>query len=186
MKYVVAIILGGLLGVGLYWMGASNPKKTLNMLKLENMNMLKIYLFALGVSSVLLAASCMIGIFDKSHLNIGSTHLGVVLGALLFGLGFGWAGTNPDSCMASIGSDSIKCGIFTLIGGLTGAFFYTITYSWWHEIGFFRLFQFHSLTFFQISDDIPGLFSMGEEGMLGLGIIFMIIALILPNKGVSD
>lgn len=186
MKYVVAIILGALLGAGLYWIGAYNPKKNLNMLKLENMTMLKIYLFALGISSVLLAVSCMLGTFDKSHLNVGAIHLGVLLGALLFGLGFGWAGTNPASCMASIGSDAIICGILTFLGGVAGAFLYSLTYSWWKEIGFFRIIQFRLYTFFQISDDLPSLFSIGEEGMLGLGIIFMILALLLPNKGVGD
>ena len=53
MNILFAVILGGLFGFALYFTGASHPKKLVSMLKLHDISLMKIILFAIGLSSVL-------------------------------------------------------------------------------------------------------------------------------------
>ena len=108
MNILLAVILGGLFGFALYFTGASHPKKLVSMLKLHDISLMKIILFAIGLSSVLLSIANALGILDLSHLSIKSTNLGVLIGGLIFGVGFGWIGSCPGTCVAASGSDGIK------------------------------------------------------------------------------
>lgn len=60
-----------------------------------------------SVSGYLFAANAL-GIFDLSHLSVKATNLGVLIGGLIFGIGFGWIGSCPGTCVAASGSDGIK------------------------------------------------------------------------------
>ena len=91
MIIVLAILLGGFFGFALYKVGAANMDNLLSMLSLRNLTLMKIILFAIGLASVLVALFYTIGWFDPAHLNVKATHLGVVIGGLIFGLGF-WRG----------------------------------------------------------------------------------------------
>ena len=101
MEILLAIFLGGLFGAALYLAGASNPNKLLSMLRLEDLGLMKIIVFAIGFASVLLSVSIGFGIFDISHLSIKTTHLGVIVGGFIFGIGFGSVGTCPGTCVAA-------------------------------------------------------------------------------------
>ena len=48
MNILLAVILGGLFGFALYFAGASHPKKLVSMLKLQDISLMKIILFAIG------------------------------------------------------------------------------------------------------------------------------------------
>lgn len=97
MDIILAILIGCMFGFALYYVGAAFPNKLLSMLKLENLVLMKIILFAIGLSSVLLFISNVFGIFEISHLSIKSTNLGVIIGGLIFGVGFGWIGSCPGT-----------------------------------------------------------------------------------------
>ena len=99
MQIVLAIILGALFGAVLYWVGASSPKKLIAMLRLEDLTLMKIIVFGIGFASALLSLFGLLGWFNVSHLSVKATNLGVVLGGLLFGIGFGTVGTCPGTCV---------------------------------------------------------------------------------------
>lgn len=183
MDIILAILLGGLFGFALFLVGASNPKKLLSMLRLEDLSLMKIIVFAIGFASVLLSICIGIGIFDLSHLSIKSTNLGVIVGGLIFGIGFGSVGTCPGTCMAATGTAGVKKAVASVIGGLVGAFAFTMTYGWWKEIGLFRTMDLGKLTLFKLSEKFPSVFSIGAWGLFVTGILFMAAAYVIPLRG---
>jgi uncharacterized membrane protein YedE/YeeE len=180
MSIFLAIILGGLFGFALYKSGASDPKKLMATLRLEDLTLMKTILFGIGFASILLSLASLIGIFDLSHLSIKSTNLGVILGGLIFGIGFGAAGTCPGTCVAAAGSDGIKKAISAVLGGLLGAFVFSLSYVWFKDLGLFSTMDLGKLTLFNISDKFPALINIGFSGLLIVGIILSAIAYALP------
>lgn len=182
MTIFLAIVLGGLFGFALYISGASNPKKLLATLRLEDLSLMKTILFGIGFASVLLALSSLVGLFDIGHLSIKTTNLGVIIGGLIFGIGFGAAGTCPGTCVAAAGSDGIKKAISAVIGGLLGAFVFSLSYGWFENIGLFNAMNAGKLTLFNISDQFPSVINLGFAGLLIMGLILTAIAYVLPTK----
>lgn len=183
MNILLAVLLGGLFGFVLYLVGASNPRKLLSMLRLEDLSLMKMIVFGIGFASVLLAISIGLGFFNLTHLSIKSTNLGVLIGGLIFGLGFGSVGTCPGTCVAAIGTEGIKRALVAVIGGLVGAFLFSITYGWWKSIGLFTTMDFGKITLFHISDQYPSVFNIGVGGLLVVGLLFMVVAYVIPLKG---
>lgn len=186
MKVVLAIILGFLFGYVIFLAGASSPKKLIAMLRLENSGLLKIIVFAIGLSSVLLSVFSLLGFFNLSHLSVKSTNLGVLAGGILFGIGFGTVGTCPGTCVAATSSGGYRKAAGAVLGGLCGAWFYAVTYGFWERIGLFSAFDFGKLTWFHISDKYESVFQIGYGGLLVLGLLFMVAAVLLPNEKVKD
>lgn len=182
MEIVLAIILGGLFGFVLYWVGASSPQKLIAMLRLENLAIMKIIVFAIGFASILLSVFSMLGLFNLSHLNVKGTNLGVIIGGLLFGIGFGTVGTCPGTCVAASASGGYKKAVSAVLGGLLGAWFFSMTYGFWKNIGLFKIMDWGKLTLFRISEEYPSVFSIGYSGLLIIGIIFLAAAFLLPSR----
>lgn len=176
----LAIVLGGLFGFALYKSGASDPKKLMATLRLEDLSLMKTILFGIGFTSILLSLASLIGIFDISHLSIKSTNLGVIIGGLIFGVGFGAAGTCPGTCVAATGSDGIKKAVSAVLGGLLGAFAFSLSYGWFQDLGLFSTMDLGKLTLFNISDKFPSLINIGFSGLLIVGVILAAIAYVLP------
>ena len=139
--------------------------------------------FAIGFSSVLLSIGIGIGIFDISHLSIKSTHLGVVIGGLIFGIGFGSVGTCPGTCVAATGTNGVRKAIAAVIGGLVGAFAFSMTYGFWKNTGLFGAMDLGKLTLFNISDKFPSVFEIGYFGLLVVGLLLMLVAYLIPMRG---
>lgn len=182
MELMKAILLGALFGLALYKAGASKPEKLLDMLSLRNLSLMKIILFAIGFSSILLFLANTIGIFDVSHLHIKSTNFGVVIGGLIFGIGFGTAGTCPGTCVAAAGTNGFRRALFSILGGLLGAFAFSMTYGFWNQVGLFDTMNLGKLTLFNVLEENPSVFRLGFSGLLITGILFILIAVILPSK----
>lgn len=104
MKILLAILLGGFFGYALYKVQATNPKKLLAMLRLEDLHLAKVILFAIGFANVLLSLTHAVGIFNISHLSVKTLNLVVIIGGIIFGLGFGYTGT----CVGASGTNSFK------------------------------------------------------------------------------
>lgn len=180
MQIVLAIILGALFGAVLYWVGASSPKKLIAMLRLQDFTLMKIIVFGIGFGSILLSVFSLLGWFNISHLSVKATNLGVIVGGLLFGIGFGTVGTCPGTCVAAAGSGGAKKSLSAILGGLLGAWLFSLTYGFWKNIGLFSTMDLGKLTLFQISDKFPFVFSIGYGGLLIVGTIFILIAYLLP------
>lgn len=182
MELLLAIILGSLFGFALYIVEASSPKKLLAMLRLEDLSLMKIILFGIGFSSLLLGLALKLNIFDASHIHIKAVNLGVILGGIIFGIGFGSVGTCPGTCMAATGTSGFKKAIAAVVGGLFGAFVFSITYSFWKSIGLFDTMNFGKMTLFKLTESYQSVFSVGPLGLSIGGLAFMIIAYVLPVR----
>lgn len=141
---------------------------------------MKVIIFAIGVASLLISLSSFIGIFDITHFSVKTTHLGVVIGGLIFGIGFGWAGSCPGTCVAGSSSGGLRKAIAVIIGGLLGAFAFSLSYEVLADLGIFKAMNLGKLTLFSISDKYPSVIPIGMTGLMILGIVFMAIGFILP------
>lgn len=186
MEIILAILLGGFFGLALAYVGATEFKNILKMLRLEDLTLAKIILFAIGFSSVLLSISSMIGIFDISNLSVKNMNLGVIIGGLIFGIAFGAVGTCPGTCVGAVGSKGIKKVIAAILGGLLGAFTFSISYGYLKEIGLFEVFNIGKTTLFNISEKYPAVFNIGFIGLLITGLLFMGGAYILPKQIIKE
>lgn len=181
MRLVLAMILGYLFGYVLYLTGASSPKKLIAMLRLQELTLMKIILFGIGFASTLLSIAALLGIFNTDHVSIKSMNLGVVTGGVLFGIGFGTVGTCPGTCVAATGSGGYKKAFGSVIGGLLGAWTFSMTYGFWKDMGLFSALDVGKITLFQIADKYESVFSFGYTGLLAVGILFMAAAFLLPD-----
>lgn len=182
MNIILAIILGSFFGFALSYVGATGFRNILKILRLEDLTLAKIILFAIGFSSLLLAISGITGILDISHLHVKSMNLGVITGGLIFGIAFGSVGTCPGTCIGALGSDGIKKALSAVLGGLLGAFTFSMTYGFFKGTGLFNTLDFGKITLFNISTAYPSVLPIGFWGLLVTGILFMAGAYILPSK----
>lgn len=113
------------------------PPKSIAMLRLDDLSLMKIIVFSIGLASVLLFLFSLAGLFNPGPLSVKSTHLGVLTGGLLFGIGFGTVGTCPGTCVAAAGSGGYKKAFSAVLGGLLGARVFSVTYSYGGAWGYF-------------------------------------------------
>ncbi|MCS6131579.1 hypothetical protein DWV13_08020 [Clostridium botulinum] len=186
MKIILAILLGSFFGLSLACVGATGFKNILKMLRLENLTLAKIILFAIGFSSILLSLSSMMGLFDISHLSIKTMNLGVIIGGLIFGVAFGAVGTCPGTCVGAVGSSGFKKAISAILGGLLGAFAFSMSYGYLKGLGLFETLNIGKITLFNISEKYPSVFNIGFIGLLITGILFMGAAYILPKQIIKE
>ena len=182
MKILLAVLLGGFFGYALYVVEATNPKKLLAMLRLEDLHLAKVILFAIGFSNVLLSIAHGIGIFDITHLSVKPLNLGVIIGGIIFGVGFGYVGTCPGTCVGAIGTENFKKALSATIGGLAGAFVFTLSYGYLKNINLISGFDLGKLTLFNISPEYPSVFNFGYGGLFITGVLFMAGAYFLPKS----
>lgn len=180
-KMILSIFLGLCFGAALYIVGANNNRNILDMLRLRYMVIGKMIFFAIGLGATLTGIFAQAGILDISHFHIKTLHGGVALGALIFGVGFGMIGRCPGTCPVAMGSGYLKKGLITFVGGLTGAFLFSLSYGIWEQLGIFSFFNLKKLTLFHVSDQYPSLFSLSYPGLIGMGIVFMAAAVMIPH-----
>lgn len=179
---VYAIVLGGFFGFALYYAGASYPQKLLAMLRLENLTLMKIILFAIGLASSLIGITAICGVFEVSHLSIKPLHFGVIIGGIIFGIGFGYAGTCPGTTLAALTTGGCKKAFGALLGGILGALVYSLSYGAIAATGFFQIFHVGRLNLFSLTNDTTSILSSGFFGLLLMGILFMIIGYFIPER----
>lgn len=184
MELTLAIVLGALFGFALNRAGATNPQNIINMLRLNDTSLMKAILFAIGLSSLFLFGGLALGLIDPAHVSIKSAYLGVFVGGLLLGLGFALAGYCPGTGLAAAATGR-KDALFFIIGGLLGAFAFTLSYGW--------LTEHSSFLFDKIAGGDVSLAATGNEKykalipvsgtLIGIaqGIAFIAIAYLLPT-----
>ncbi|WP_024851538.1 DUF6691 family protein [Hydrogenovibrio kuenenii] len=127
MEIVLAIILGGAFGMVLQRIGATNPNHIIDMLKLTDLKLAKTILMAIGVSSI------VVFIFnsfapESVHFSVKAAYLGVLIGGMIFGIGFAVGGLCPGTSLASA-AEGRKDAIFFVLGGLVGSWLFAIAYE---------------------------------------------------------
>lgn len=182
MNIILALIIGFLFGFILQKIGASNPQKIINMLRLKDLNLMKTILFAIGFSNLLLFILLSLGIVDVSHLSIKSSYVGVIVGGGIMGLGWAISGFCPGTGLVGLG-EGRKDALSFILGGTIGALFLTLIYEKIkNTVLFFDLGGKMTLAVTNVKGspalfpDVSGIFVAG-----GIGILFMVIAIILPD-----
>lgn len=179
---LLPLLLGALFGFGLFYAHASNPDKVLQMLRLRDLSLMKTILFAIGLASTLIYISHQMSMFDISHLSVKGTNLGVVLGGMIFGLGFGLVGSCPGTSLAALTSGFFRKVIAIVVGGIFGALLFSLSFGFFEGMGLFKAMNFGNLTWFKLSPKFPAVFDIGFTGLLISGLLFMFIAAIIPAK----
>lgn len=186
MSIILAIIVGMAFGFVLHRVGAGNPQYLINMLRLQDLHLAKVILFAIGTSSLVLFILLATGFIEPSHISIKAAYSGVIVGGLIFGIGFAVGGYCPGTCLVGAGSGR-KDALFFILGGLVGAGIFTLIYGWL------------KLTFPSLFADIAGgkatLADTGIDAFQGLiagvpavivagsiAVIFMVGAWKMPKK----
>jgi len=180
---ILAIIIGFLFGFILQKIGASNPQKIIEMLRLKDFYLMKAILFAIGLSNLLLFTLLLFGAVDVSHLSIKSSYIGVIVGGGIMGLGWAISGFCPGTGLVALG-EGRKDALSFILGGMVGALLLTLVYGKIKDTVLFSdLGGKMTLAVTNVSGS-PALFP-GIPGIVvagGIGILFIVIAFILPNK----
>jgi uncharacterized membrane protein YedE/YeeE len=188
MKILLAIILGTAFGFALDRAKASNPQKIINMLRLKDFHLMKVILFAIGFSSLILFVLLSFNLIDVSHFSIKKSYPGVIVGGAILGIGFAIGGYCPGTSIVAAGRGR-KDAIIFILGGLLGAFFYMLIYGLLKDTVLFTpiaggavsIVQTTNPKFSALINNLPALVIAGP-----IALVFMALAFLLPNKTESD
>jgi uncharacterized membrane protein YedE/YeeE len=118
------LAFGALFGFVLSRAGATDYDAILGMFRLSDLHLLGVIGLAVGVSALGIALARRLGAKARNgeplRLEQKPMTRGLVLGALLFGVGWAVSGTCPGTALAQIGEGRLA-GVFTLAGILLGA-----------------------------------------------------------------
>ncbi|WP_418965107.1 YeeE/YedE thiosulfate transporter family protein [Cetobacterium sp.] len=176
---LLGLILGVLFGLGLYYAGATNRVVISNMLKLKDLTLMKIIIFAIGFSMSLLYISVALKIISIDHFGIKPMNIGVVLGSAILALGFGMIGLCPGTAIASFGAGYLK-SIYVILGGIIGAFLFTISYPILKSIGLFKEMLGGQTTLFFLSEKYNFIFYGTPWIGVFIGFVLIVVSLIIP------
>ncbi|MFA7554670.1 MAG: DUF6691 family protein [Spongiibacteraceae bacterium] len=183
MMIFLAIVLGLFFGFALQRVGATNPENIINMLRLTDLHLMKVILFAIGLSSALLFVLMAAGVIDPGHLSVKESYVGVIIGGAILGLGFAIAGYCPGTGLAAIGTGRKDAVVF-ILGGLTGALLYMLAYASIESSKLFDAIAGGKVMLADSSEVYPALIP-GVPGTLlaaGIGGVLMLIAWGLPKR----
>jgi uncharacterized membrane protein YedE/YeeE len=180
MQIFLAVIIGFLFGFVLQKIGASNPDKIINMLRLKDFHIMKIILFAIGFSSIMLFTLMTLGFIDSSHLSIKSSYIGVIIGGGIMGLGWAISGFCPGTGLVAAGAGRKDALIF-ILGGMGGTFLYIVSYGFLKNTFLFEnlggkttLAAINSQKITTIFSSLPALTVSGLIGLIFIGLAFLL------------
>ena len=123
MDIVWAVILGTAFGFAIHRVGASNPSGVINMLRFKDFHLMRVIFFSIGLASLLVFIGMALGFIELSHLHVKSMTWGVIIGGMIFGLGWGLAGYCPGTAVCALG-EGRRDALFFIAGALLGSFIY--------------------------------------------------------------
>ena len=127
-NYVITLILGVFFGFALNKAGLTKYHKIVNVFRFTDLAVLKFMMTALVVSMSGLYALRGLGLVTFP--NVPATYIvGNLVGGLLFGVGMALSGYCPGTCAAGAGEGKMDYIVPGLLGFLTGAVIYGLTYQ---------------------------------------------------------
>ncbi len=121
----VPLLIGLAFGAILQRAGASRYELILGTLRVENLTILKFMLLAVGVAAVSIGG---LSAFGLAHFAIKPLYFwGVLLGGLVFGVGFALSGYCPGTSLVA-GVEGRRDAWATVGGAFAGAIAYTLAY----------------------------------------------------------
>ena len=123
MNSVLAIIFGIGFGYILYRVGALDYKNILNTLVLKDLGIAKFMILSVAITSVGIFSLRLTGLVTLDIIT--ANPLGNILGGLIFGVGFAFAGYCPGTSIGAIGEGK-RDARYTVGGGLVGVLVYTL------------------------------------------------------------
>ncbi len=128
MSNFYALLTGIAMGFLIQRVRASSPAMILQNLRLENLVIIKFMAMTIAVGMISVYTLNLF-IPELLHFDIKPTYLvGVALGGLIFGVGFGLGGYCPGTCVVGIG-EGRRDAWAALFGGITGALVFTLVYA---------------------------------------------------------
>ena len=122
------LLIGVAMGFFIQRVRASSPGMIARNLRLENLSVIKFMALTMAVGMVLVYALNLV-IPSALHLDVKPTYvLGVLLGGLVFGVGFGIGGYCPGTSVVGIG-EGRKDAMVAVLGGVVGALVFTLVYT---------------------------------------------------------
>ncbi|MEB3299293.1 MAG: YeeE/YedE thiosulfate transporter family protein [Candidatus Sericytochromatia bacterium] len=171
MNSVWAALVGIAMGWLIHEVGASDPRRLLANLRLEQFDVIRFMALSIAVAAALIP---LLGLAVPLHTAIKSLPwLGVVAGGLVFGVGFGLVGFCPGTCIVAAGSGRREAWA-VIAGGVAGALLYHLTSPWlaglWQAWDAGRL----------VLPDLMGLPSWATGGLLA--VLLLVAVRLLPER----
>jgi len=127
-NYIIALVLGVFFGFSLNKAGLTKYHKIVNVFRFTDMAVLKFMMTALVVAMSGLYALRGLGLVTFPAAP--ATYLvGNLVGGLIFGIGMSLSGYCPGTCAAGAGEGKMDYIVPGLLGFLTGAVIYGLTYQ---------------------------------------------------------
>lgn len=182
LEIILAIALGALFGFALYKVGAADPDKLMGMLLLKDLHLAKTILGGIGVATIIIFSGVLLNIIPMEHFSIKSMYWGVIVGGIIFGLGWGMSGICPGTSMSGLGVGRIDALVY-FIGGLFGVYIFAILYG---DLVSTFLYEelFSGIGTLVKTGKVEAFFSFSWSPMIAvvIGFIFIFIAYKLPLK----
>ena len=181
MVIVYSIIVGVIFGFVLDRVGATNPNFIIKMLNFKNLHLMKAILMGIGTGSILMFGGQMLGLVDVMHMSVKTAYVGVLIGGGIMGFGWAFSGFCPGTGLTAAASGR-KDALFFIGGGLIGALAYMLTFESVKGTGILDKIAGGKVTL----GTVPGAKYEGFTAIqgdllgIGLGVVFIIIAFILP------
>jgi uncharacterized protein len=123
---LAGLVAGIAFGYILQRTGATEYDNIMRMLRLKDLHVAQFMFFSIAVS--------LVGIFTLNRFGIGSLlvlslHPGVVVGGLVFGVGFALSGYCPGTVIGALGEGKKDAG-YVFAGALSGTFIYAFLHRW--------------------------------------------------------
>ncbi len=124
----LSILIGVAMGFFIQRVRASSPGMIAKNLRLENISVIKFMALTMAVGMVAVYGLSLV-IPQLLHFDVKPAYVvGVLLGGLVFGVGFALSGYCPGTCVVGIG-EGRKDAIVAILGGVVGALAFTLVYT---------------------------------------------------------
>lgn len=124
----LSLLIGVAMGFFIQRVRASSPGMIARNLRLENISVIKFMALTMAVGMVAVYSLSLV-IPQLLHFDVKPAYVvGVLLGGLVFGVGFALSGYCPGTCVVGIG-EGRKDAIVAILGGVVGALAFTLVYT---------------------------------------------------------